>query len=263
MDDFIIIPMSDDPEEMAQNMIADSLPKTFLYEIDISNEQGLSRLIACLLLRQQQASLEKDELIRFVERNRKALNSGAYKLLTAMAAAGARIQGGENLKFYLEYFNENVGHLLNGHPELVNVKSDRLLWLLWALANSLENSKISYQKALSILAKPDNKERISPLSLGFMYQDYGETIGAENQPSTEYPMLILECALLSKNVAMVKVGALILAGSPAATDTQSWLDLAQRTHRFLSERGQTDTETAKFLRNAEKLSGRRIGEDDF
>jgi hypothetical protein len=255
--------MSDDPEELARNLLADSLPKTFLDEIDISSEQGLSRLLACLILRQQQASLEKDELIRFVERNRKALNSGAYKLLKAMEAAGAGVAGGENLKLYLHYFNENIGHLLNGHPESVDVKSDRLLWLLWALANFLENSKITYQKALSILAKREYKERISPLSLQFMYKDYGDTIGSENQMGSEFPMLILECALLSQNISMVRVGALILSQLPAPSDSKAWLDLAQRTHRFLSERGQADQQTIKFLRNAEKRSGHRIGEDDF
>lgn len=263
MDDFILIPMSDDPEEMARNMIADSLPKTFLYEIDLSTDEGLSRLIACLLLRRHQASLEKDELIRFVERNRKPLKTRAFHLLTAMESAGAGVAGGEDLADFLHYFNENVSHILDGHPELVNVKSDRLLWLLWSLANCLENSKITYQKALSILAKPEHRERISLLSLLFMYQDYAETIGAENQPSTEYPMLLLECALLSRDTAMAKVGASILARSPAPKDGQAWLDLAQRTYRFLNENGQADADAVQFLRNAERRGGRRISEDDF
>ncbi len=46
-------------------------------KVDVSAEDGLPRLLACLMLRKGQAAIEKDEIVGFVDRNRIAIESGA------------------------------------------------------------------------------------------------------------------------------------------------------------------------------------------
>jgi hypothetical protein len=89
---------------------------------------------------------------------------------------------------------------------------------VYALAQQLSKGKISYREAAAILSKPEHRDRISQLSLVFMLQDYAESIDTRNQPSTEYVLLILECAILSDDAASADAASLLLASLPAPYD---------------------------------------------
>src|SRR5262249_5697121 len=184
--DYEIIGLDGNPEEIADDLIRGSLPKTFIDEIDISTQEGLGRFFACLMLRRNQASLEKDEIIRFVDRNRTALKGGALELVEKLAEVGAKVDGGEALGRFFEYVLKQLRAALAGRPQDIDVKSDRLLWLVYALASQVSGGKLPYADALHILSKPEHRQRISSLSLLFMLKDFGESLGKTSEVSTEY-----------------------------------------------------------------------------
>lgn len=260
---YTTIGLDGDPEQVAEALIRSSLPKTQLDEIDIRDEAGLSRLFACLLLRRHQASLEKDEILRFVDRNRAPLRSGALDLLQKLSEAGTHVEGGEGISQFFDYFATAVSAAIEGRPQDIDIKSDRLLWLLYALGHQLAQGAIGYSPAVSIIRNPQNTNRISPLSLIFMLKDYAESLDTPNQPPIEYLLLILECALISRNVAAVKVTIAILSKSPAPRDSGSFLDLLVRTQEFAKSE---KFETAEIEEGLERYRSRfrgKVADDDF
>jgi hypothetical protein len=258
-----IISLDAEPEQIAEDLIRDSLPKTFLDQIDISDEQGISRLMACLLLRQHQASLEKDEIIRFVERNRRALGAGGLDLLRLLIEAGKKVEGGEGLAKFFEYFSEQVAAALAGRPQDIDVKSDRLLWLLYALAQRISSGSFQYEAAIKILAKPEHSDRISPLSLKFLLYDYADSVGRSSEVSTEYVMLIDECALMTQNVPAAAAATALLAKLPPPTDVPPFVDLMQRAKAFLTANGRDVEDTDAALARLRSRFEESVADDDF
>ncbi len=257
------ISLDGDPEQLAEALIRGSLPKTQLDEIDIRDQAGLARLFACLMLRRNQASLEKDEIIRFVDRNHAPLKSGALDLLQKFSEAGTHVEGGEGLSQFLDYFATAVSAALEGHPENIDVKSDRFLWLLYALGHQLAHGAIDYSRAVSIIRNPQNTNRISPLSLVFMLKDYAESLDTPNQPPVEYLLLILECALISRNVAAANVTIGILSKSPAPRDSASFIELMVRTQEFAKSSKIDTAEIDECLELYRSRFRGEIAEDDF
>jgi hypothetical protein len=257
------IRLEGDPERVAEDLIRDSLPKTQLNEIDISDQAGLARLFACLMLRRNQASLEKDEILRFVQRNRKPLKSGALDLLKKLAEAGTHVEGGEGLSRFLEYLSTAVSAALEGRPQDIDIKSDRLLWLLYALGQQLSVGSIDYARAIAILQKPQHRDRISRLSLIFMLKDFAESLDTPSQAPVEYVLLILECALISRDVSSVAATSAILSKLPAPRDPASFVDVMARAREILASSGRKTSEIDECL---ERYKGRFRGEivdDDF
>jgi hypothetical protein len=264
---FVRIPVSDDPEGMAEMLIQASLPRKFLDQIDISNDQGAYELAACLALRQHQASLEKDEIIRFTKRNERALRADALKPLIDAISTSKQVEEklgkARDLFVIFEYFVTQVQHVLEGNPNKVDVKSDRLLWLIYALSLSVSAGFISYDKGLRILNKKEHKERISPLSVTFFIKDFIESIETPQQPGTEYLMFIIECALISNNITYATVGLLLLDRLDPPKEIGPWLDLISRLNTYLEKNGQVPSEGKKFIRRAFSRYRQKVHEDDF
>jgi hypothetical protein len=260
---YSVIRLEGDAEKIAEDLIRDSLPKTQLDEIDVSNEKGLARLFACLMLRQSQASLEKDEIIRFVQRNHKALQAGALDLLTKLAEVGSKVEGGEKLGRYFQYFGEAVSAAIKGQPQDINLKSDRLLWLVYALAQQLSTGKLSYRKAQATLSKSQHKDRISQLSLIFMLQDYAESINTANQTPTEYVLLILECAILSGDAASADAASSVLGGLPAPRDPAALVEVMGRARKLLVETGRSPASIDETVGRYAGRFDKKVADDDL
>ena len=260
---YTTVSLDGDPEKIAEDLIRDSLPKTQLDQIDISDQAGLARLFACLLLRKNQASLEKDELLRFVARNRGPLKSGALDLLRMISEAGTHVEGGEGLSRFIEYFSTAVTAALEGRPQAINIKSDRLLWLLYALGHQLSSGKIDYRGAVVILNKPEHRGRISQLSLIFMLKDFGESLDTPSQAPVEYVLLILECALISGDVASAVATSAILGRLPAPRDPASFIDVMERARKLLASAGRNTGEVDESLNRYKGRFRRTVGEDEF
>lgn len=262
--EYEIIGLDGSPEEVAASLIRGSLPKTFIDEIDISTQEGLGRFFACLMLRRNQASLEKDEIIRFVDRNRAALEGGALELLEKLAEVGAKVEDGEELANFFNYVLTQLRAALAGRPQDIDVKSDRLLWLVYALASQVSGGKLPYADALQILSKPEHRQRISSLSLLFMLKDFGESLGETSQVSTEYVLLIIDCALISGDVPAASAGAAIASKLPAPRDSRTLVDVFTRARAFLATKADDVLpEIDRALARYRARFGAEIRDDDF
>ncbi len=266
-----IVPISGDPEAMAKMLIQDSLPRKFLDEVDISNDQGVEELLGRLMQRQYQASLEKDEIIRFTKRNERPLKDGVLKQIadTSHFLAFKQFEeeeGGKNpLAFFkfIDYFLTQVQRALAGNPDEIDVKSDRLLWLIHALGLSVSDSYISYAEGLRILNKQEHRERISHSSIVFFIRVFLDNIEAPEQPTTEYLMFVIECALIAGNRGGVATGLLFLGHLNPPKEIDSWLDLLNRANGFLEESGGVPSESKAFIQRAFSRFRREVDEDDF
>lgn len=265
--EFIMIDVTDDPERMAEELIADSLPKTLLSEIDISAESGLSRLLVYLVRRRHQAAIEKEEILAFVEQNCQAISNGALQPLQKLALDEVKVvakeTGVEDIISYMEYFLENVNHLIRGHPELVDVKSDRLLWLIYALGLSLANKKTTYEKALSIINKPKYKQCISPLTLDYIIHDYIEGYHSPQEVCVECWMLLLDCALMIDREPVILAGSVLLSGFTPPLDVTNWLAVLKRCYSWIIRNGKEAPELEQNIRRIESRFNNRVSEDDF
>jgi|GEM_PF-5850103 len=261
---YSVISLDGDPEAVAEDLIRDSLPKTFFNEIDISTDEGFSQLIACLMLRMHQCSMEKDEIIEFTQKNKLILKERLIpleemiKVMKTMNDPGAA-----DMIFFFSYFFEQVNYCLAGKEHLVNIKSDRLLWLLYALASQLASRKISYKKALDILSKPIHRNRISLLSIQFMLKDFAESIGTPNTPHTEYLMLVTECGLKINDANAVSAVTAILPKLQLPVQREALQDLLQRSIVFLKTKNKPIIEAESFLSNLHKRFDNKISDDDL
>jgi hypothetical protein len=209
------ISLDGDPERIAEQLLSPSLWRVPLDHIDLSTQEGQGQLIARFIASPGKASLEKDEIIRFTERNRESLPFFINDLLPKMVEFMKHEAGGENMAVLVEYFLEHVNHAYRKEYDKINVRSDRLFWLVYVLASQLHSRRISYDEALAYLRKPEHKERISPLSLQFMLHDYVESMEQPNQPPIEMLLLIGEAALLIDDTRAVHAdfGVVLRVGS--------------------------------------------------
>ena len=96
------VALDGDPEAVAEQLLKPHLPPRSLDEVRIQTEEDMARVIAMLFLRRGLASLEKDEIVAFVEGNRPHIE----RLLTALDAfstAGRSVEDGEELSEYFAY----------------------------------------------------------------------------------------------------------------------------------------------------------------
>jgi hypothetical protein len=171
-DDVQYVSLEGDPEEIALQLLAPSLWRVPLEQIDLSTQEGQASLLTRFIAMHAKASLEKDEIIRFTERNRASLPFIMDDFLPKLAEAARSSEDGENLARAIEYFLPQVRHAYAGEYDKIDVKSDRLLWLVYVLGQHLAGGKIGYDDAVARLRKPVNRQRISPLSLNFMLVDF-------------------------------------------------------------------------------------------
>ncbi|MFP5245518.1 MAG: hypothetical protein ACLGH0_02400 [Thermoanaerobaculia bacterium] len=259
--------VTNDPESMAEQFIATELPRFFLDQIDLDNPMGLAQFLFAVVTRPGRASLEKDEILRFVDRNRKFLSGkDGEKVLRHIREAAEEAEkeegDGASVGKFLDYLYEHLRHAIDGHPERIDVKSDRLLWLVYSCALSADSDKISYKKAVEILRKPEHRQRISTLTLMFMLHDYAGTIGEASQPSPLYLMLIAECGMIGDIPPAVTTAIQFLAMMPAPADAAQLRDLVTRAKRWLAERNMQRDEIDAF---DQRLRARfdRVSDDDL
>jgi hypothetical protein len=115
---------------------------------------------------------------------------------------------------------------------------------------------------MEILRKPENRGRISPLSLAFMLQDYIGTIGEAQQPPPENVMLIVECALLTSETPAVRGGVMLLGQITPPKHAAELLDLLNRANAFLDSHGMSDNEAAETTERLAQRLG-RVSDDDL
>jgi len=201
--------------------------------------------------------------LRFVQRNRKALESGRLDVLKKLAEVAPKVEGGERLGSFFEYFSDAVSAALEGRPQDINIKSDRLLWLVYALAQQLSSAKVDFRQAIAVLSKPQHKDRISRLSLAFMLNDYAESLNTPTQPPTEYLLLILECAVLSRDAVSAGAASSVLGRLPAPRDPAAFIEVINRARELLVSAGRNPENIDDTLKRYTGRFRRKVADDDL
>lgn len=255
-----VIMIEGDPDELAHRLIEPNLPSKFLDEVSIDDEKGIADFIAQLFLRSGKASIEKDELIRFVERNRPHIDEKFMQLLALVTEAGTGTD--ESTGLYFGYVTENIRFAVARDFERMNMRSDRLFWLVYALAQLLQSDKIDITAAQSRLARPDTVQRISQHQLLYMIHDFADALDSPQEPPMTMMLLIGECALLGKNAASLKIACKILSRSAERRHHEETVDLVTRAVEWLRKWGE---DTSALCEQLERLKGQthRIPDEDF
>jgi hypothetical protein len=255
-----VIRIEGDPDTLADQLLAPSQPTKFLDQVSIVDNQGIADFVAQLFLRMGKASIEKDELIRFVERNRSHFNETFMQLLTDATEAAA--QTDESTGVYFGYVSENIRLALARDFDRMDMRSDRLFWLVFALDQLLESEKIDLTAARSHLARPDTAQRISQHQLLYMIHDFAQALDSPQEPAMSMMLLIGECALIGGHAAPLKVACKILSHRTERLRREEVVDLLTRAIAWLRNQGEDTDDLAEQLQRQQDRT-RRIPDEDF
>jgi hypothetical protein len=228
-----------DPDSVAENLIRSHLPEKFLDEVSLDSDEGIAELLWLLIRRMGHASIEKDELIRFVQRNERPLRAKVLKMLPEMAEAAKASD--EKFGEYFDYFHENVQLALAGKTDKMDMRSDRLFWLLFALTQQLDSNLISYAKARDLIARPQTADRISEHQLVYMFYDFADALETPQQASTTLMMLLTECAIIAKLARPLRFAAEFIGKYPVKRPRDALL-LLDRAGACLQSLGEDASE---------------------
>jgi hypothetical protein len=259
MADLVQVPLDQPPEALAEALIADALPQQPLDAVRLESKLDAMALLMYLTRRAHEAAIEKEELIAFAEANRGVADLQMVELLER---AVANVEGEDALTEYLNYILQNMRHAVAGDYDAIDLRSDRLLWLIMALSMQLASGLIEYEPARAILAKPEHSRHISPAALQYQTLDYVSAFETPHATNCEYIMLVAECALATGDRDNLAIAWVALMHSPQPRDTRSWADLIERASSALESDGRLDADGAAF---AAKVRARfaEVDEDDF
>jgi hypothetical protein len=182
------VSLAGDPEKRAAELVGD-VPGGRLDTYRVKTDTDLANVFKALIMRQGFASIERDEIIGFVEKN------GAYAnqlvtMLEELASAGEKIEDGEKLSRYFSYLAEHIGYACRRQYDKIDVRSDKLFWLIYVLSSQLGSGMLAYDEVLTVLSRPHNRARISSHQLIYMLKDFAEAYGEPNQPSPDMLAII-------------------------------------------------------------------------
>jgi hypothetical protein len=249
-----------DPEIVAANLLEEP-PGGRLDCIRLRNQQDLAIVIKDLFMRQGHASVERDEIIGFVKSNRAHIPM-LLTTLDAFAEAGDNVEGGAVTGSYFSYLAESFRHAFEGRYDLINVRSDRLFWLIFALSAQLRSKKVGYAEVADHLARPATRARISAHQLQYMLMDYAESYGRPNQPETDMVAVIALAGRVG-NLPREAAAALSLALKMGGfKNGEACARMLEDVYVHLQRVGQANPEDApKLARLASRFGGVRDRRD--
>ncbi|MFI1183562.1 hypothetical protein ACH4UT_29015 [Streptomyces sp. NPDC020799] len=254
--------MEGDPEATAQAYINDSLPEVFLDQIGLASAQDVRHLIDCLARRYHQASLECDEIERFVNRNKTYLRRTA--LLDKLAEAVSQRMDDEKQRAWMLHVLLQIGQVLHGHPERLDMMSSRLLWLCLALDNHVTARIYRHDQVVAWLRRAPTRRRMTPRAVQFLAIDYHRNADTLPEPRTEYVMIISECAMLADDERAMTMAAILLRNLPPPSEgSDAWLDVRHRLRLRLSTCGAWGEEDEAALQRAVLRFSPPVADDDF
>lgn len=250
------------PDEIAADLIRPHLPATLLDEIVLTDNESLPRLLAVLITRMGRASIEKDEMIRFVERNRAHQLAEAVDFLRIATDAAGKIDD-ERTAAYFAYVRENLEFAVSGEHARMDMRSDRLFWLIYALSTQFESGAIQWKAAVALLQRPETAQRISEHQLVYMVKDWADAIGSPQQMSVILPMLVAECALIGGFDAPLRIAARIVGRYPMTQHRAETVDLLERAAVHLNASSPEEAAELAAAASSLKTKSGRVGDDDF
>lgn len=257
------VSLEGDPERIAEQLLAPSLWRVPLDQIDLSTQPGQAQLFTRFIASRGKASLEKDEIIRFTEKNRDSLPFFINDLLPKMVGMMKDTADGQEMAFSVEYFLEQVNYAYRKEYDKINVRSDRLFWLMYVLASQLQSRRIKYDEALTYLRKPEHKQRISPFSLQFMLVDYAEAMDQPNQPSIEMLLLIGEAARLINDVRSAHAGFSLVVRIGTGDNPDHLLRFIDELQPYLAKANVLDKEDLHHVARVNARFETKVDLNDF
>ena len=257
------VSLEGDPEEAAEQLLEPHLWRVPLDQIDLSIQQGQAQFLARFIASEDKASLEKDELIRFTERNRESLPFFMDDLLPKMLEAMKGTPDAERLSHVIDYFLENLRHAYAKEYDKINLRSDRLFWLIYVLASQLNDRKLTYDQAIAYLRKPQHRQRISPSQLQYMLFDYARSINQPNQPPIEMLLLIGEAALLSDDTKSAHASFSVVLTIGTTDNPDHLLQFIDHLQPYLAKKNLLDAKDLSALKRVQARYATGITPDDF
>jgi len=266
-DQYVSVELSKSPDEIASVLFGSMLPSDPLAKLDLRaaiGDRGLAMLMAALIRRLPQRSLERDEVVAFVERNRAALRrEGWLDFLIDKLPAVQSDDKGAALIDAIRDTAVQMRHALLGRPQDIEVISNRLLYLCIALDMKLGHDGFTHEKAVAYLRRPENRELMSAKAVMFMFADYYRHMDEIDEPRTGYVMLITECALLAGVDDALTMATILLRGLPPPVDTAAWLDLRHRLAERLRSSGAWTVDDESSLARAVARFTDEVPDDDL
>jgi hypothetical protein len=256
-----IVRLDGTPEETAEGLIADSLPQVFLDQIDLASADGPRLFVVSLVRRRYEASLERAEVIAFVERNRQVLERTG--LLDSVLGMLNRAAQNDDDRAWFRDVIAQMKHVLDGHPERVDLVSSRLLWLCIALDSHVSSGRLDHAAAARCLQRPNNCERITPKAVLYLLRDYIDSADELEGPQSEYVLLMAECALLANDQTCMNVAAVLLRNVAPTADSSAWLMTWRRLRQRLAAVGAWSTEDQAALDRTAARFDTEILDDDY
>jgi hypothetical protein len=255
-----IVILKGSPEETADELIAPSLPRIFLDQIDLRSAEGPHLLVESLSRRRFEASVERAELIGFVERNRAVLeNTGVLDSFVDMAEPAI----GSDRRGWLDNLIDQMKRVLDGHPERVDLISSRLLWLCVALGYYVSGGRLDHAAAVEVLRRPHNRERITHAAVMYLLIDYIDNMDKLDEQRPEYALLLAECALLADDKTCMNTAAGLLHCVPPGADTAALLTVWHQLRRRLAAAGAWTADHQAALDRIVARFDSGVPDDDF
>jgi hypothetical protein len=257
------VPLDGDAETVSAQIAGRSASR-LLSDIHLDPSDPVAHLVAYLMLRMHEMSIEKDEIAVFAEANRAILSAGV--LDEADRVIGATSLADENFALWGRRIIDDIRLSLSGCQEFIERRSDRLLWLCMALAWQVANGKLAYRQACEVLNRPHNRRRIDRISLKWMIDDTAESSedwGPFGEFVTEYTMLIAEGCLLLGETVMVWGAFKLLRYLPPAADAKGWTDVVERCAQHFAAANALGADERSFLGRVHARFGAQISDDDL
>jgi len=256
-----IVRLDGTPEETAEALIADSLPQVFLDQIDLTSADGPRLFAVSLVRRRYEASLERAEVIAFVERNRPVLER--MEFLDSVLGMLKRAARNDGDRAWFGDVIDQMKHVLDGHPEQVDLVSSRLLWLCIALDSHVSSGRLDHAAAIRWLLRPHNRERITPRAVLYLLRDYVDNADDLDELRSEYVLLMAECALLTDDKNCMVIAAVLLRNVPPVADSSAWLTTWHRLRQRLVGAGSWSAEDQAALDRTTARFDTEIPDDDY
>ncbi|MFC6063921.1 hypothetical protein [Streptomyces ochraceiscleroticus] len=266
-DQYVSVELSKSPDEIANVLFGSMLPDDPLARLDLraaTGERGLALFMAALVHRLPQRSLERDEIVAFVERNRATLqHEGWLEFLIDKLPAGRSNDEGAPLLDAIRDAAVQMRHALRGRPQDINVISNRLLYLCIALDMKLGDDGFTYETAVAYLRRSQTQALMSDAAVMFMFADYYRNMDEIDEPRTGHVMLLTECALLADANGALLMAKVLLRGLPPPVDTAAWLDVRRRLAARLRSSGSWTAEDESSLARAVGRFTDEVPDDDL
>jgi len=267
---YVSVELDKSPDEIANALFNGMLTDDPLVSVDLrsaTGEEGLALFMAILVRRLAQRSLERDEVVAFVEENRAILEREGWIrfLLDKLPEVDADDEAdGAAMMRTMRDAATQMQLALDHRPDDIQVISNRLLYLCIALAMKLGRGDLTHEAAVSgYLARPTTRALMSKKAVLFMLSDYLRNMDDIDEPDSSYVMLVAECALFTDDVSSIAVAATLLRDLPPPVGAAPWLDLRQRLAARLRSCGLWNADHEASLAKAINRFADVVADDDL